>query len=908
VADRVEPVAVADFEFEAAYDGLADGIIATDAAGRIIYANPATHVLLGWAPGELIGRPLTALMPPRMLAAHEAGFRRYTTTGQTKIMGRPVRVPALRHDGVEIDVELTLSPLPTDAGGVRVVASMRDLRDRVELERQVLAQERLAAQNGVMSVFADATSVVDAAARVLQAIGESLRWPLGTFWIVDGNVLRWLQSWHAPEHDLDEFVEHAKQAAFAKGIGLPGRVWAQGEPTWIEDVGSDINFPRRAEAVRRGVHGAFAFPVMTRDEIVGVVEFFARERQTVDAELLQTVRAIGFQIGQFIERINASGRADIARGRAEEAEERATFLAEAGAALAESLDYERTLHRVAELAVPRIADWCTVSALDLRGRLKRVAVAHRDPAKRPLVEAYEGSHPPGDHRAGELMAVLERGQAIFQPRVTDDELRAAAQDEAHLEILRGLGCTSCIMAPMMVRGVGRGIISFMRCDEARPFVDADVVVAKQLADRAAIAVDNAQLFEGAQRKQEATRFLAEASALLSSSLDYEMTFQRLAQLVVPGLADWCSVEMLDGGAIRTVAVAHVDPAKVELARELQRRYPTDQNASTGVPNVVRTGRSELYEDIPDAMLVAGTRDAEHLRLARELLLRSAVVVPLDVRGQIVGGLTLVWAESGHRYSQEDLPLLEDLGRRAGLAVDNARLYSEAQKAVKLRDEFLSIASHELKTPLTSLQLQVSGMQRNLRMGRAEMTSERILDGIGRIDNHVDRLGKLVNDLLDVSRAAAGQLRLDLAEVDLADVVRDVAGRFEDDLTHAGCAIELELERVVGQWDRLRLEQVVTNFIANAIKYGPGKPIAIVVRRDGTHALLTVRDHGIGIAAVDQPRIFERFARAVSPEHYGGLGLGLWIVRVLVEAMNGTVEVRSAPAAGATFTVRLPLAN
>ncbi|MCU1282937.1 MAG: putative Hybrid sensor histidine kinase, partial [bacterium] len=483
---------VADFAFGAAYDGLADAIIATDDGGRVVYANPAAHALLGWPPAQLIGRPLTDLMPPRMRPAHHAGFHRYMSTGQAHLMGRPVRVPALRHDGVEIDVELTLSPLPVAGGGARVVASLRDLRDRVELERQVLAQQRLAAQNGVMSVFADAAGVDDAAARVLEAIGTSLHWPLGDFWIIDGGALRWLAGWHEPGLEADEFVARSKELTFAAGVGLPGRVWAQREPAWIVDIENDANFPRRGEAARPGLHGAFAFPVLTRDEVFGVVELFARVPQQIDPELVQTARTIGFQMGQFIERIQATAKVEAARRRAEDAEERARFLVDAGAALSESLDYERTLRRVAELAVPRMADWCTVTALDGGGRLKRVAVVHRDPARQQMAEAYQASHPPDDHRAGELMGVLARGQAVFQPCVSEAELRAAAQDDEHLDILRGLGCTSCIMAPMLVRGAALGVISLMRADETRPFVEADLEVAKQLADRAAIAVDNAQ--------------------------------------------------------------------------------------------------------------------------------------------------------------------------------------------------------------------------------------------------------------------------------------------------------------------------------------------------------------------------------------------------------------------------------
>jgi signal transduction histidine kinase len=321
--------------------------------------------------------------------------------------------------------------------------------------------------------------------------------------------------------------------------------------------------------------------------------------------------------------------------------------------------------------------------------------------------------------------------------------------------------------------------------------------------------------------------------------------------------------------------------------------------------VLRTGKSELYEEISDELLTYAAKDPEHLALARALGLRSALTVPLSARGRTLGALSLVSAESGRRYTAADLPLIEELGRRAGIAVDNARLYDEAQRAVKLRDEFLSIASHELRTPLTSLQLQVSGLQRNLK--RPDMTLPKVREKLEAVDRHVERLTALVNALLDVSRASAGRVKLDLEEIDLVTVVREVAARFQPDLANAGCYLSLELpERLVGTSDRMRLDQIVTNFLSNAVKYGAGKPIEVALRSEHGRAILSVRDHGIGIAPPDQARIFERFARAVSVEHYGGLGLGLWIVHVYVEAMGGRIHVASEPGQGSVFTVELPL--
>jgi signal transduction histidine kinase len=590
----------------------------------------------------------------------------------------------------------------------------------------------------------------------------------------------------------------------------------------------------------------------------------------------------------------------------EQAQERSNFLVDASAALSESLDYLRTLRRVAELAVPRIADWCTVSAIDESGVLRRIAVVHSDPSKRALVEEYEQRFPPTDHRAGHLTGVIKENRAMLRPLVPDAELVAAAQSADHLRILRGLGCASCIIVPMVVRGEAVGAISLMRSDARQPYGQQEVSVAEELAHRAGLAVDNARLYREAQRREQTMRFFAEASALLNSSLDYDAAFEKVARLVVPSFADWCAVDVKEDARIRQVAVAHVNPDKVRLALELQRRYPPDPEALSGSPNVLRTGQSELYEDIPDELLVRGSRDAEHLRISRALGLRSALVVPLVGRGAPIGALTMVWAESGHRYRREDLLIMEELGRRAGLALENARLYRETQSAVRLRDEFISIASHELKTPLTSMQLQISGIRRSAE-SPARLDPVKLARRVEVIDKQVGRLTELVDGLLDVSRASAGRLQLNLEEIDLVEVIRHVLERFSDQLAAAGCRLSVELPREIrGRWDRLRLDDVVTNLVGNAVKYGAGQPIELAAGVDSGMATVRVRDHGIGIAPDDQQRIFERFARAVSADHYGGFGLGLWIVQVLVDAMGGSVAVESVVGEGASFTVKLPL--
>jgi PAS domain S-box-containing protein len=229
------------------------------------------------------------------------------------------------------------------------------------------------------------------------------------------------------------------------------------------------------------------------------------------------------------------------------------------------------------------------------------------------------------------------------------------------------------------------------------------------------------------------------------------------------------------------------------------------------------------------------------------------------------------------------------------------LYKREQEAVRARDDFLSIASHELRTPLTPLRLQVQILRRLLAQGES-LRREKLVASLDTLERQTERLGRLVSDLLDVSRITAGKLTLRRERLDLADVARDVVERY------AGASrsrIALTTESAPGSWDRASLEQVATNLLANAIKYGEGKPIDVTVApRDGV-AVLAVRDRGIGIAAGDVERIFGRFERATSATSYGGLGLGLYIAQQIAVAHGGRISVESAPGQGATFTVALP---
>jgi signal transduction histidine kinase len=290
-------------------------------------------------------------------------------------------------------------------------------------------------------------------------------------------------------------------------------------------------------------------------------------------------------------------------------------------------------------------------------------------------------------------------------------------------------------------------------------------------------------------------------------------------------------------------------------------------------------------------------------IADELaLVGGEVALPIIYQGALHGIVVLGPKRDKDAYLRTDIDLLETLAAEAGVALGNARLLEEREQAIRMRDEFLSVAGHELRTPLTALHLN---MQLLLQAARDDERAQRRLNTA---DRQVARLARLTNELLDVSRITAHRLTLEREQFDLALLAEEVAARFADELRRAGSTLERHIEGpVLGSWDRMRVEQVLNNLLSNAIKYGEGKPISLRVERVPGAARITVEDHGIGITEADQHRIFERFERAVSPTHFGGFGLGLWITKEVVEAHGGRITVQSELQRGSTFTVDLPFA-
>ncbi|HZM50142.1 MAG TPA: ATP-binding protein, partial [Vicinamibacteria bacterium] len=416
----------------------------------------------------------------------------------------------------------------------------------------------------------------------------------------------------------------------------------------------------------------------------------------------------------------------------------------------------------------------------------------------------------------------------------------------------------------------------------------------------------------AEASERRSTFLAEAGVALTSSLDVGETLSKLVRLAVPTLADWCVIDVLDEhGRPRRLAVGHA-PEDQALAEQVKGFAPSPEGRSPEA-RLLRPGESALLVADARERLSDLAEDERHRALLERLGLRSMMVVPIVSRERTLGVMSLLSTTSGRVFARDDLDLAEELGRRAALAVDNARLYrasqdarAGAEKANRAKDEFLATLSHELRTPLTP----ILGWTVMLRSGTLDPAA--VHRGLEVIERNVRAQTQLIGDLLDVSRIITGKLRLEVSPIAVVPVVEAgveaVRSSAEAKEITLGMELPSEMPTIVGDPDRL--QQVVWNLVSNAVKFTPqGGRIDVRLRQDGSFLSLSVTDNGKGIEPEFIPHVFERFRQAdsTSTRSHGGLGLGLAIVRHLVELHGGTVYAESGGIGqGSTFTVRLPL--
>ncbi|MEO8633480.1 MAG: ATP-binding protein [Chloroflexota bacterium] len=518
-----------------------------------------------------------------------------------------------------------------------------------------------------------------------------------------------------------------------------------------------------------------------------------------------------------------------------------------------------------------------------------------------------------DRRYGALVPIARTGWALAMTR----PLAALESDLFN----RLVGDSAAVLGTLLIAGL---FAAFVANRLARPLHELSrSAVAIGRGDRPIIP----QLTGGAEveqlsaamrtmqaavaHREDDLRLLATASERLTGSLEYTETLRTAADIAVPDFADWCVVDMVEGGRITRAAVAHADSAKQPLAQRLHETYPPDVASSRGpIGRVFSSGQDELNSDTGDEMLQRAARSPEELALYRELAPRSYICEPLVVGGEVRGTIMFLTAESGRVYTDTHLPLARELARRVAVGIENARLYYEVRQSVRTRDDFLSAVAHELKTPLTVISGTAQLLRR--RMQGDDLTAnapslDRIMSAVGRMTAFIEELLELVR------RQADPTLELNRAPTDLTELVRRVTSELTE--LSRGQAVEIETDgEVVGEWDAVRLERAIANVLGNAFKYNSASGrvtvhIGIEETPQGRVAFCAVTDEGIGIPEADVARIFDRFARGSNVAgRITGSGVGLTIVRQIVEQHGGTISVTSTVERGSTFTIRLPLAT
>lgn len=489
---------------------------------------------------------------------------------------------------------------------------------------------------------------------------------------------------------------------------------------------------------------------------------------------------------------------------------------------------------------------------------------------------------------------------------TQRPLHVAESDRSDLvpSSWRGRGLRGLLGVPLVVDGDVFGV-AYIGSRKASDFSISERKLFAAMAARAAVAVDRVQsrrrveeLLEAervaryqAEEAERRQRFLADTSVVLASSLDLTGTVGEVVRTIVPTYADFCAIDLVDEeGHLTRTAWAHSETSK----EALWDRFAERSDAFFGVTRVAETKTATLVSHALEGAPAGGRGEA----LAVELGLRSWLSVPLRRPTRALGALSLGSVMEDRIYSEKDLAFAEEVAVRIAMAVENAELYRKAQAAIQIREDFVSIASHELKTPLTPLKLQLASLKKRPPEDRAALLSRLTI-----ADRQVDKLDELVSQLLDVSKIAAGRFELQPRWIDLKRIVERVVERFATNAS--GSTIQLRGEEAQALLDPFRIEQLVTNLVSNAVKYGQGKPVEVELATLDDRASISVRDQGIGIGAREQGRIFDRFERAASVGQYGGFGLGLWIARQVVEACGGKIFVKSELGRGSEFTAVLP---
>jgi PAS domain S-box-containing protein len=606
------------------------------------------------------------------------------------------------------------------------------------------------------------------------------------------------------------------------------------------------------------------FPADRQDEFVRIMERITRgervdlyetERRRKDGTLLPvsiTVSPIFDSNGQI------TGASDIAHDITERkrSAEHERFLSEVSKVLSSTLDYQETLANIGRLIVPQIADWFSVDLVDVTGAFELVEIAHKDPEQVRWARTLRERYPIDPHSSHGASRVARTGQSELYTEISDELLIAATKNAEELALARQIGYSSVIHVPLVARGKTMGVMSFVAAESGKRYDERDLVLAEEVGRRAGIALDNAHLYREVQQTRD------QFDIILQGVADGIIVYAPNSQIIY---ANEMAAQMSEYASVQEMLATQQGA--------ILNRYELIDEHGQPFPHEHLTHR-RIFAGEPNAEAIIGYRARDESRPELWSQVKSRPV--RDERGQIVMVITII----------------QDI--------------TERMKVERRKDEFISMTSHELKTPVTSLKGFTNVLQRRL----TKQGDTQGLHYLARMDAQLDKLTTLINDLLDISRMQSGKLLLRMEPVDLDELIAETVENVQTTtLTH-----HLYVEGRTGAQvvaDKERLGQVYINLLTNAIKYSPRAHkvlLRLSLDADSEQAIVSVQDFGIGIDKSHHGKIFERFYQVTDPEEktYPGLGIGLHISSEIVARHQGRMWVESRKGEGSTFSVALPL--